>query len=203
MKKYNVILADAPWDMKAGKGFNEEDNTSRDLAYPTMTVDEIASMRVCDIANDHSHLYFWVTNKYLPDAFGIVKAWGFKYSTMLTWCKASFGGGGLGGTFKITTEHLLFCRRGSLKSLRQWPTTHFTVKRQYENGHPKHSKKPYFFHQLIEQTSPGNRIELFAREQRGSWDVWGNETKQEFNLLTEAGDVSSNDQKLTHKKWTH
>lgn len=196
MIKYNVILADPPWRVKAGRTlgkytkkngkqiFTGEDDNARDLAYPSMTVEEIKAMRVKDIAADDAHLYMWVTNHHLPHAFDIIKSWGFKYSTTLVWVKNSFGGG-LGGTFKINTEFLLFARRGSLKAKQINFSTWYQLKRNYENGAPKHSKKPYFFHQLIEQTSPGKRIELFAREKRGDWDVWGNETEMNLELLND------------------
>lgn len=192
-KKYNVILADPPWKVKAGRSlggyvkkdgkqqFNVEDNNTRNLEYPTMTVEQIKSLNVKDIAADDAHLYMWVTNHHLPYAFEIIKAWGFKYSTTIVWAKNSLGGG-LGGAYKINTEFLLFARRGTLKATNTNFSTWYQVKRNYENGVPKHSKKPYFFHNLIEDTSPGERIELFAREKRGSWDVWGNEIKSHINL---------------------
>lgn len=193
MKKYNVIYADPPWELKAGRTLGEytvengkqvfasTDNKARDLEYPTMTVEQIKALKVSDLAADDAHLYLWTTNHHLPDAFEVIKAWGFKYSTTLVWAKSTFGGG-LGGTFKINTEFLLFARRGSLKSKNTHPSTWFNVKRNYENGYPKHSKKPYFFHNLIEQTSPGEKIELFAREKRGSWDTWGNELENDIEL---------------------
>lgn len=192
-KKYNVIYADPPWNQKAGSTlggyvkehgkqvFSHLGNKSRDLDYPTLTIEQIKDLNVSEIAADDAHLYMWVTNQYLPYAFEIIESWGFKYSTTLVWAKRSFGGG-LGGTFKINTEFLLFARRGSLKAKLTHFSTWFQVKRNYENGAPKHSKKPYFFHQLIEQTSPGEKVELFAREQRGSWDVWGNEVKTKVEL---------------------
>lgn len=193
MKQYNVIYADPPWPTKAGRElgeyevengkqvFNPINDDSRELEYPTMTVEEIKALPVKDIADKNAHLYLWVTNQHLPDAFEVIRSWGFKYSTTLVWCKKTFGGG-LGGTFRINTEFLLFCRRGSWKANQTNPSTWYQLKRNYENGFPKHSKKPYFFHQLIEQTSPGKRVELFAREQRGSWDVWGNELKNDVEL---------------------
>jgi hypothetical protein len=39
----------------------------------------------------------------------------------------------------------------------------------------KHSKKPQEAYGLIERASPGPRLEMFAREPRDGWDVWGNE----------------------------
>lgn len=192
-KKYNVIYADPPWKLKAGrnlvmnsrtkngKGFYSDDSRARALSYPTMSVKEIKSLNVKDIVADDAHLYMWVTNHHLQFAFEIIKEWGFQYSTTLVWAKNSFGGG-LGGTFKVNTEFLLFARRGKLKATKTNYSTWYHLKRNYENGVPKHSKKPYFFHELIESTSPGERLELFAREQRGSWDVWGNEVESKVNI---------------------
>lgn len=39
----------------------------------------------------------------------------------------------------------------------------------------RHSEKPELFMDLIEQMSPGPRLEMFARRQRLGWDTWGNE----------------------------
>lgn len=181
-KKYSVIYADPPWDLKAGCRFSAMDRSSQPLSYPTLSVQEIMSIPVSDLAHQDAHLYLWTTNKYLPHAFEVIKEWGFSYSTTVVWAKNTFGGGGLGGTFKLTTEFLLFARRGNLKAKLAHPTSWFNVKRQYENGVPKHSKKPYFFHDLIEATSPGEKIELFDREKRGSWDVWGNQVKSDIKL---------------------
>jgi N6-adenosine-specific RNA methylase IME4 len=118
----------------------------------------------------------WTTNGYLPYAFDIVRAWGFTYSTTLVWGKTPFGGGGLGGAWKITTEFLLFARRGSLPSTGHIVGTWFHDKREYdERGKPQHSRKPACWHDRIEQVSPGPYLELFARRQRLGWDTWGDQ----------------------------
>jgi N6-adenosine-specific RNA methylase IME4 len=49
------------------------------------------------------------------------------------------------------------------------------VKRQYLNGKPQHSAKPEFFLDLIEQVSPGPRLEMFSRRARLGWDTWGDQ----------------------------
>lgn len=187
MTKYNVIYADPPWSIKAGrplKGyvmgengkqlFVPTSNKSRATDYPSMTIDQIKDLKVKDITADDAHLYLWVTNAHLPFAFEVIKAWGFKYSTTIVWAKNMMGGG-LGGTFKINTEYLLFATKGSLKVNAITQGTWFNVKRTYENGKPKHSKKPTFFQDLIEKTSPGLKLEMFARDKREGWDTWGNE----------------------------
>lgn len=91
-------------------------------------------------------------------------------------------GGGLGGTFKINTEFLVFATRGKIGALQTISGTWFNVKRQYVNGSPKHSKKPDYFYQMIESISVGPRLEMFARDEREGWDAWGNEIKNSVEL---------------------
>lgn len=190
--KYQTIYADPPWKTTAGPkpaGYTLVDgkqvwrhvsNATRPLAYQTMTIEEICSLPVSDLADDNAHLYIWTTNGYLPDVFKVIEAWGFNYSTTLVWSK---NGGGLGGAFKITTEFLVFARRGNLKTNHTIRNTWFNVKRDYENGYPKHSKKPFFFRHLIESVSPGPYLELFARNRSAGWDVFGNEVEDSIKLL--------------------
>lgn len=191
--KYNVIYADCPWNTKAGrplKGYKMKNGKqlfiptsqkSKDLPYPTMTIDEMENLDVKSITADNAHLYFWTTNQYLPKAFQIIEKWGFKYSTTLVWAKKPLGGG-LGGTFKITTEFLIFATKGSLKANEMVIGTWFDVKRKYVNGYPCHSKKPDFFYELIEKVSPGLKLEMFARENRNGWDAFGNEIQNSITI---------------------
>jgi N6-adenosine-specific RNA methylase IME4 len=193
-KKYNVIYADPPWKIKAGrplKGYKMENgkqlfipqsNKSRDTEYPHMSIEQIKNLPVSEITAEDAHLYMWVTNSHLPKAFEIIEAWGFKYSTTIVWTKNKMGGG-LGGTFKINTEFLIFARKGKLKALKSVGSTWHNVKRTYENGAPKHSKKPDYFYNLIEETSPGEKLEMFAREKRKNWDTWGNEIPNDIELI--------------------
>jgi len=165
--KYNVIYADPPWDVKAGPDWGSGEE-SKDLLYPTMSIDEIAALPVNQLAANDAHLYLWTINKYIPETYEIARAWGFEPSCLLTWTKSPHGIG-LGGTFIQTTEHLLFCRRGTLTANKRIGTTWFN----YPRG--RHSEKPDEFRKMIEEVSPGKRIELFAREKIRDWDVWGNE----------------------------
>jgi N6-adenosine-specific RNA methylase IME4 len=183
--KYRTIVADPPWDVKAGTlrgtGFagdwklHPPSNPSLDLAYPSMTIDAISELPVADMADDDAHLYLWTINRYLDEAFDVERAWGFNYSTTLVWAKTPFGGG-LGGAWGIATEYVLFCRRGSLRATGRVGRNWWDWKRPYdERGKPRHSGKPDAFQDLVEQVSPGPYLELFARRQRLGWDTWGNE----------------------------
>lgn len=194
MKKYNVIYADPAWNQKGGRPlsggykkeggrqvFNAASNLTQALPYQTMSVEEIKNLPIKQIAAEDAHLYIWVTNMYLMEVGEIIKAWGFKYSTTLVWAKKPIGAG-MGGTYRVATEYLIFATRGKLKAKKTINKTWFDVKRQYVNGYPCHSKKPQFFREMIESVSPGEKIELFAREQAEGWDVWGNEVENTINL---------------------
>jgi len=133
------------------------------------------------------HLYFCVTNNYLVAGVDIVEELGFRYITTLTWPKPHFG---LGQYFHGQTEHVLFAVRGKGLDLRRaW-----TDKKNFSTllkdpkrtdgavdwerdaaGKVIHSAKPEALYQLIEAASPPPRLEMFAREPREGWTVWGNE----------------------------
>ena len=174
--KYKTIVADPPWKYgKWGKGskesrfkkqFNWKDTP---LPYNYMSIEEIKALPINYLANENCELYLWVTQKYLPTSFGILEHWGFKYCQTLTWCKKPMGKG-QGGIYTPTTEFLILARKGRMPKAERIDTTWFQVKRTN-----KHSKKPEFFQDLIEQVSEPPRIELFARRLRVGWDVWGNE----------------------------
>ena len=184
MAKYRTIVADPPWEQPdSGARTQSTEGNWRGkwlgcgsiVPYSRMTLDEIRELPVADLTEDAAHLYLWTTNRFLRESFTVAEAWGFEFSTLLTWCKAPMGIG-LGGQFTITTEYVLFCRRGSLAPLRRADSTWWQFKRPYnENGAPAHSRKPDGFLDLVEQHSPGPYLEMFARRQRLGWDTWGNE----------------------------
>jgi N6-adenosine-specific RNA methylase IME4 len=176
MKKYNIIYADPPWQLKAGSpNLHAKMQGNRELCYPTMTVDEIIQLPISEISDKNSVLFLWTTNKYIEQAYRISRAWGFNPSTMIVWAKKPKGRG-LGGTFGISTEYLLFARKGTIKAKeRKWSTW-------FEHKRLKHSEKPDMFRQMIEDCFDGNKIELFAREKVRDWDVWGNEVESDIKL---------------------
>ncbi len=113
--KYRTIVADPPWDVKAGPVW-ASNGRSRDLVYPTMSVEEIVALPVRDLSNNFdqdAHLYLWTINAYLRDAFDVARAWGFHHSATICWCKEPLGSG-LGGTWATNVEFVLFCRRPKL-----------------------------------------------------------------------------------------
>lgn len=178
---YRTIVADPPWDIRekspGGGGGAGPDwasgMQSRSLVYPTLTVAEIAALDVPSAPD--AHLYLWTINAHVESAYKIARAWGFRPSTLLVWCKAP-NGLGLGGTYSLTTEFVLFARRGSLRAEQRIATTWF----RWSRG--RHSQKPEAFLDIVESVSPGPYLELFARRNRLGWDTWGNEAFQHVDL---------------------
>lgn len=174
--RFATILADPPWRTHSGR---------KPMAYAMMSVDAIASLPVGDIAAPDAHLYLWTINAHLEAAFGVVRSWGFRYSTTLVWAKAPMGSPN-GETFGINTEFLLFARRGRLVAVNKHNGTWFNWKRRYdERGKPKHSAKPEEVYALVEHVSPGPYVELFSREKqpRMGWSYFGDESLQTLPIL--------------------
>jgi N6-adenosine-specific RNA methylase IME4 len=171
-KKYSIIYADPPWEVMAGSKQSRKEGDSQKtlpLKYPTMPLEDIIALPVNQIKEKNSVLFLWTINKYLEQSYEVARSWGFIPSTMLVWDKTPKGIG-LGGTFTLANEYLLFCRSGSLPALHRVKGNHWFFPREV------HSKKPDFFREMIVDTFGDlPRIELFARQKTEGWDVWGNE----------------------------
>ena len=131
-----------------------------------MSLAEMASVDVPAWSETEAHLYLWTTNAFMVDAHELAFMWGFTQKTILTWVKPHYG---LGNYFRNSTEHVLFCVKGSLATLRKDVPTHFIAPRG------RHSEKPAAFYDMVQTMSPGPYLDVFARKQRFNFDTWGNE----------------------------
>ena len=171
---FGSILVDPPWRFanRTGKIAPEHRRLAR---YRTLATEELARLPVGRLASDRSHLYLWCPNALLPDGLALLAAWGFAYKTNLVWYKVRKDGGpdgrGVGFYFRNVTEMVLFGVRGRMRTLapgrRQ---VNVMVHRKRE-----HSRKPPSLHRIIEDCSPGPRLELFSRERIPGWHHWGDE----------------------------
>ena len=159
LTEFPCIVIDPPWryDNVATRGAAEDH-------YPTMSLDELAALELP--AAPDAHLYLWVTNGFLREGFDLMETWGFTYKACLTWCKPQIG---MGNYFRNSTEHVLFGLRGKLPTLANNVPTWFLADRT------RHSAKPESFYDLVEKSSPGPHMEMFARRRRMGWHTWGNE----------------------------
>jgi site-specific DNA-methyltransferase (adenine-specific) len=178
MIKYQTIYADPPWQMEFIK--REVRPNQVEMPYSTMTVDEICNLGI-DLRPylaENCNLFLWTTHKYLPDAFRVVKEWGFKYHCLITWNKLNgmtfFG-------FNRRSEFALYAYRGKItieKTGEAFPTV-------FDEKLTQHSVKPQRMYELIELKSPAPRLELFARNKRDGWDVWGNEVDSDIEICSQ------------------
>jgi N6-adenosine-specific RNA methylase IME4 len=176
--RYRTIVADPPWRYKGTMiGLPGHRGERSGVPYGTLSIDEIAALPIAEFAEDDAHLYLWTTNTHLRHAWSIAEAWGFGYSTLLTWCKAPRGLVG-GATYNICTEFVVFARRGTL------PASTRLDRNWWEWPRGKHSAKPDAFLDLVETVSPGPYLELFARRARFGWDYWGDESLETAEVAT-------------------
>lgn len=140
-----------------------------------MSVEEIAALPIRDLSERDCRLFLWATNRYLEDAFDVMRLWGFKYRQTLTWKKLD----ALSGSVAPNSEFLLVGARGAPGLLTRLPNA--VIERSQTK---EHSKKPELFLDLIEQISPGPYVELFARRNRLGWDTWGNQSFEHVELAS-------------------
>jgi len=165
-KKYCCLVIDPPWPIQKIER-EVRPNQGLELDYPTMTLEEITSLRISDLADSNGcHVYLWVTHKFLPEGLRLFEKWGVKYQCVLTWVKPT---GMTPFSWMYNTEHVLFGRIGSLSLLK------LGMKLSFQESVKKHSQKPDKFYEIVSKVSPEPRLELFARQKRVGFEVWGNE----------------------------
>ncbi len=181
-RRFSTIVADPPWPYNTStsgswaipKAKGQESQRRVDqMGYSTLPLDTIKGLPVSSLANEPAHLYLWTTNAFIVEAHEVAKAWGFIPKTLLTWGKIKEDGSPsmkTGYYFRGATEHCLFAVRGSCKLLTSQGVPTLFLSRRLP-----HSVKPPWFYTLVEECSPGPRLELFSRKARRGWTVVGNQ----------------------------
>jgi N6-adenosine-specific RNA methylase IME4/5-carboxymethyl-2-hydroxymuconate isomerase len=169
-KKYNIIYADPPWC------YQNDRCKSANMHYKVMSIEDICALPVKNIAADNCILFLWVTHPILPDAFNVIKSWGFHYSTCgFCWVKKNKKGDdfyGLGNWTRANSELCLLATKGVVPRLDKG------ISQIVESAVEEHSKKPDVVRDLIIRlVGDLPKIELFARQAPIGWDVWGNEVR--------------------------
>jgi N6-adenosine-specific RNA methylase IME4 len=185
---YRAIAIDAPTHFQV-----PHRPASAELAQPprcgealsTMSFDELAALPLCDLAHpDGCHLFEWTSAPHLPRACELFGLWGWKYSSIaFTWVKLlpslnpdqfhllteSDLHKGLGLTTRKQTELVLLGRRGNCRRISK------SVREVILAPIREHSRKPDEFYRRVERYCEGPFLDLFARERRPNWSVWGNQ----------------------------
>lgn len=179
-RRFGTILVDPPWRFanQTGKIAPEHKRLSR---YRTLSLDEIASLPVPELAAPVCHLYLWCPNALLPDGLSLMKRWGFQYKSNIVWHKIRKDGGsdgrGVGFYFRNVTELILFGVIGkNARTLAPGRSqVNYICSRKRE-----HSRKPDEQYPIIEACSRGPYLELFARGHRKGWTSWGEEANSTY-----------------------
>ena len=177
-KTYQVIVADPPWTYsyssvqsmsKGGKGCaNDKYNTLDNKTLQKMPVEKLADPRGCV-------LFLWSSFALIEDCLAVMNAWGFKYKTTAVWTKHCKNRPlddklGVGYWFRSNAEPVLVGIKGPSSIARRTNAgNHFRTEAM------RHSQKPEYLQDLIDEHWDGYKAELFARRDRPGWDCWGEE----------------------------
>lgn len=180
MQKYKIIYADPPWQYKvySKKGLGR----SAESHYPTMSLEDIQALPVGELADSDCVLFMWTTIPLLKDCFTVMKAWGFEYKTIaFVWIKLNRKSDslfwGMGHWTRANAELCMLATKGHPK--RKSAGVHQVIISHIE----EHSKKPDEARERIVQlVGDLPRVELFARQKTGGWDVWGNEVDCDIQI---------------------
>lgn len=176
---FACVYADPPW---AWKTWSKKGLDGRPQHYRRMTYAEILAMPVKEITAPDCFLFMWITGPMLERAFPVIEAWGFAYSGIgFSWLKLNktaspgsfresdlFMGGGY--TTRKNVELCLIGRKGSPQRQSK------SVREPIVSPRREHSRKPDQAVQRIETFCRGPYLELFGRQQREGWTVFGNES---------------------------
>lgn len=191
--RYRTIVADPPWPYPEGFAKNHggrvADGTQEQariaaLPYDAMTLRDIASMRVSDLALPDAWLWLWTTNRYLRDAFDIADAWGFRYRQTVVWHKSDGHPRFPATVAPNRAEYVLVCSIGKPERVTALASNVLSI--PFNPATMEHSQKPEAVIDAIEQVCPGPYLELFARRNRFGWDTWGDEALNHVDLAAGA-----------------
>jgi len=164
---YRTVVIDPPWPVEK-IGREERPDQGKYLDYPTMEIKDIRELPIDELAADGgAHVYLWATHKHLPDAFEMLDAWGARFECLLTWNKPT---GVAPFSWQYNTEHVLFARFGDGLQMDE-----MGQQVSFDAPVSDHSEKPDVFYDRVRNASPGPRLEMFARDERDGFDVWGDE----------------------------
>lgn len=183
-RQFKLVLVDLPWKTEtwSDKGLGR----SPERHYATMDVDECcafwAAMNLDRVVHRNVWLAMWTTPPHLENAFKVLHAWSFTYSTVVPWIKTARGGQPVAGTGKVSRgvhEPLIIAKRGS-------PRVHKPLGGLWlgeedlslilQGRRRQHSQKPEGLHHDLERAFSGPGLELFARgTARPNWHLWGDQ----------------------------
>jgi N6-adenosine-specific RNA methylase IME4 len=155
--------------------------------YKTYLIETLATLPVQTVVARHAWGFFWTSGALLDKTRALMPEWGFEYSSVaFVWfkLKPSNGAGprfistsdieaefffGLRLTTRQQVEFVLLGRHGRPKRLAK------NVRQVIVAPVREHSRKPDEFYACVERFCPGPRLDLFGRQSREGWTIYGDE----------------------------
>ncbi len=186
---FSAIVADPPWKYVSFTELTPENWDGRRDAekhYKVMRLRDIMALPVADLATPDTHLFLWTTGPFLEKSFSVLRAWGFRYSSVaFTWTKLKRSHNdrqlrilptaeadlffGPGHTTRKNSEFCLLGRKGNPKRLSK------SVREPILAPVREHSRKPDEVYERVQAYCAGPYLDLFSRQRRPGWTSWGNE----------------------------
>jgi N6-adenosine-specific RNA methylase IME4 len=178
---FACIAADVPSRFRSNSATKPNRNVIRHYACHSM--ETLATLPVGDVAAPNAYLFFWTTGPLI--AIGahvpVMKAWGFEpTATAFVWIKLNprapslfvterdlFFGPGL--TTRKNAEYVILGRRGRPERLAA-DVFEIILAPRRESG-----RKPDEFYRRAERYCAGPRLDLFGRQSRQGWTIYGDE----------------------------
>ena len=143
--------------------------------YPVMDLDDLTKFgeKVNKITYKDCILFMWITAPKLNWMNDVLESWGFEYKTNIIWDKIKPM---MGHYSSVRHEILIIAGKGKSAPICDGKTIQSIDSVQSIDKTTVHSQKPEQFYEIIEKLYPNyKKIELFARNKKKGWDVWGNE----------------------------
>ena len=130
-----------------------------DEAQITQYVKSLASLPVQRVAAPNAHLYLWIIPAGLAEGLRVFNAWGFRYASLRVWAAKPVKGD---RPWLLPHRCLLLGIRGRIP----FPDNCFE---NVVSG--RRSSKPDECRRLLEQVSPGPRLDLFGTKAVAGWTL--------------------------------
>ena len=176
MKKYKTIVIDPPWTVK-----NNLTDTrfyrsgSQRMPYKQMTDREIINLPIEMLSDVNCDLFLWSITSKIPVCFEFLKWWGFKYIDFLAWDKEI--GVPVNGIYR-SVEWVIYGYKGKMGINKKGKFINSMIR----GKRTTHSRKPNTFYDMIRNNTNENRLDMFARELKQGFDVFGNEVENSINI---------------------
>lgn len=174
--KYKIVYADPAWVYKDKANAGNRGACHKYKLTPTDDMGEI--IKNIPVAKDAVCL-MWCTYPQLEEGLKLMSLWGFKFKTVaFTWVKKNKKSDsfflGMGRHTRGNPEIVLLGTKG-----KGVPRMNAGVRNLQIHRIAEHSRKPNEIRkEIIKLYGDIPRIELFAREKKEGFDVWGNETNK-------------------------